>query len=73
MTIQEPSIADVDQSEIAWSEAELHRLEPEVEGEVIHTLVQGVYDDLSPAKVTSYLPILIVREVREILRSGSAA
>jgi hypothetical protein len=55
------------------SEAELRRLEPEVQGAVIHSLVQGVYDELSPAKVTSYLPILIVREVREILRSRGAA
>jgi hypothetical protein len=40
---------------------------------VIHSLVQDVYDELSPAKVQSYLPILIVREVREILRTRRAA
>ena len=60
-------------SEIEASEAELRRLEPGVEGAVIHSLVQDVYDELSPAKVQNYLPILIVREVREILRTRRAA
>lgn len=73
MAIEEPRVEDMGRSEIATSESELRRLEPGVEGEVIHSLVQGVYDELSPAKVTSYLPILIVREVREILRSSGAA
>jgi hypothetical protein len=73
MAIEDSRVEDMDGREIAASEAELRRLEPEVEGAVIHSLVQDVYDELSPAKVQSYLPILIVREVREILRTRRAA
>lgn len=73
MEIEELSGQGSTPDEIATSEAELHRLEPEVEGAVIHSLVQDVYDELSPAAVTSYLPILIVREVREILHSSGTA
>ena len=73
MAIEETRVEDMDRSEIAASEAELLRLEPGVDSAVIHSLVQGVHDELSPAKVHSYLPILIVREVREILRTRRAA
>jgi len=73
MTSEELRVDDVDRTEIAASEAELLRLEPEVDGAVIHSLVQDVYDDLIPAKVHNYLPILIVREVRDILRGRHAA
>jgi hypothetical protein len=64
---------DRDPGEIATSEAELRRLEPEIDGEVIRGLVQTAYDELMPAKVHNYVPILIVREVRDILRGRQAA
>jgi hypothetical protein len=62
-----------DNREISVSEAELRRLEPAVDREVIHRLVQRSHDELMPAKVHSYVPILIVREVRDILRRRRAA
>ncbi|MDX6309301.1 MAG: hypothetical protein QOI06_2347 [Nocardioidaceae bacterium] len=34
----------------------------------IHSLVRASYDRLTPAKVCSYLPILVAREVNENLR-----
>jgi hypothetical protein len=34
----------------------------------IHSLVRASYDRLTPAKVCSYLPILVPREVNENLR-----
>jgi hypothetical protein len=62
-----------DDREISVSEAELHRLEPAVDREVIHRLVQRSHDELMPAKVHNYVPILIVHEVRDILRRRQAA
>ena len=60
-------IEDPDVSEVSRSEAELARLEPHVDSDVIHRLVEQTYEDLMPAKVRSFLPILIVHEVRDIL------
>ena len=73
MTIEKTRVDDLESSEISASEAELRRLEPGVDSAVIHSLVQGVYDELSPAKVHGYLPILIVHEVRDILRHRRVA
>ena len=55
------------------SEAELRRLEPAVGGEIIHRLVQQAHDELMPAHVHNYVAILIVHEVRDILRSRRSA
>jgi hypothetical protein len=60
-------------SEISASEAELRRLEPQVDSEVIHRLVHQTYDELMPAKVHNYVPILIVHQVRDILRGRQSA
>jgi hypothetical protein len=59
--------------DIAASETELRRLEPDTDSDVIHDLVQTAYDELMPAKVHSYVPILIVHEVRDILRGRQPA
>ena len=73
MAFEKLRVEESDRDEIAASETELRRLEPDVDGEVIHSLVQSAYDELTPAKVHRYLPILVVREVREVLRGRRAA
>jgi hypothetical protein len=60
-------------SELSTSVAELHRLAPEVDEEVIEGLVQVAYDELMPAKVHSYVPILIVHQVRDIIQTRRPA
>ena len=45
---------------------------PEVPGEVIHRLVQDSYRSLTPARVQSFLPILITRTVQTTLLSRRA-
>ena len=73
MTAVDLQVEEWDRSEISVSEAELRRLEPAVDREVIHRLVQKSFDELMPDKVHSYVPILIVHEVRDILRGRQAA
>jgi hypothetical protein len=73
MAVEELRADESGRDEIADSETELRGLEPGVDGEVIHSLVQNAYDELTPAKVHTYLPILVVREVRQILRDRRAA
>jgi hypothetical protein len=73
MAMPELPADDRNPGEIATSEAELRRLEPEVDGHVIEELVRAAYDGLMPAKVHNYVPILIVREVRDIIRGRQAA
>jgi len=73
MTGMDLVVEERDRGEISASEAELRRLEPAVDSEVIHRLVQSSYDELMPAKVHTYVPILIVHEVRDILRGRQAA
>ena len=53
--------------------AELHRLAPDVRGGVIEGLVETAYDELMPAKVHNFVPILIVHQVRNILRHRQPA
>lgn len=57
--------------EIAASEAELRRLEPEED--VIRGLVRAAYDEQMPAKVRTYVPLLIVRQVRDSLHGRPVA
>jgi len=73
MRTVEPGIEDQGVSEISMSEAELRRLEPNIDSGLIHRLVQQTYDELMPAKVHSYVPILVVREVRDILHGRHSA
>ena len=61
MRTVEPGIEDQGVSEISMSEAELRRLEPNIDSGLIHRLVQQTYDELMPAKVHSYVPILVSR------------
>ena len=73
MATTDREVEEQTRNEIAISEAELRRLEPQVDGEVIQHLVQTAYEELMPAKVHSYVPILVVREVRDILRGRHLA
>ena len=73
METAERPVEEREASEISSSVAELARLEPNVDLGLIHRLVQQTYEDLMPAKVHSYLPILIVHEVRDILHDRLSA
>jgi hypothetical protein len=65
--------ADVgDEREMSATELDLGRSNPGVAPDVIHTLVQRAYARLTPAKVHTYLPILVVREVQAGLRARAA-
>jgi imidazolonepropionase-like amidohydrolase len=73
MTATDPGVQERDQKEVAASEAELHRLEPELDEDVIQRLVAEAHQNLMPAKVHAYVPILIVRQVRETLHGPRTA
>ena len=66
-------VDEEDEREMESTEVELSSSNPDVDRELIQTLVQTAYDRLTPAKVHTYLPILIVREVQDGLRSRHAA
>jgi hypothetical protein len=61
------------EGEMAPTEFELSDSYPDVAPEVIHHLVEQAYSRMTPAKVHSYLPILVGREVRETLGARRAA
>ncbi len=69
----QPHVEARNRGELAASEEELHRLAPEADEGVIEGLVQSAYDELMPVKVHNYVPILIVHQVRDILRSRESA
>ena len=73
MTLAGPEVEERNISEIAASEAELRRLEPQVDEAVIQGLVQTAYEDMMPVKVHNYVPLLIVRQVRDILHGRPVA
>jgi hypothetical protein len=52
----------------AASETELEDRFPDVDVQVIHTLVEDSYDRLTPAKVDIYLPILVAHDVKDSLQ-----
>jgi hypothetical protein len=66
-------VDEEDTREMESIEVELTSSNPDVDRELIHTLVQTAYNRLTPAKVHTYLPILIVREVQAGLRTRKAA
>jgi hypothetical protein len=67
-----PQTAVGDEREMATTELDLGRSNPGVAPDVIHTLVRRAYARLTPAKVHTYLPILVVREVQADLRGQAA-
>jgi len=73
MALAELEVAERNIGEIEASQAELHSLEPEVDEVLIQGLVQAAHDELMPAKVHNYVPLLIVRQVRDILRGRTVA
>ena len=73
MALAEPGLVERNTDEIAASRAELRRLEPQVDAAVIEGLVQAAYDELMPVKVHSFVTLLIVHQVRGILRGRSLA
>jgi hypothetical protein len=72
MTSMQLRVDEEDEREMATTEVELSSGNPDVDRDLIHTLVQTAYDRLTPAKVHTYLPILIVREVQAGLRTREA-
>ena len=58
-----------DSTIITSAEGALRSKHPELDDGVLHALVQAAYDRLTPAKVHTYLPILIAREVNADLRA----
>ena len=66
-------VEEAEPSEITRSVAELSRLEPSIDLGILRQLVQQSYEELTPAKVHNYLPILIVHEVRDILHDRQHA
>jgi hypothetical protein len=73
MAVTELEVAERNIGEIAASQAELRRLEPEVDPALIQGLVHTAYDELMPARVRNYVPLLIVHRVRDILRARPVA
>lgn len=69
MGTSQPRNSDPDGPVLASAESELLARFPEVPGGVIHGLVVDSYRHLTPAKVHTYLPILIARSVRTQLRT----
>jgi hypothetical protein len=59
--------------EMAATEFGLSHDYPKVAPDVIHALVQHAYLGLTPAKVHSYLPVLVSRDVRARLGAPTAA
>jgi hypothetical protein len=57
----------LDRSVLAQAEAELQRRVPDADAGLIRDLVTKAYDELMPAKVQGYMPVLIVHQVRDIL------
>jgi len=57
--------------EMASTEADLAYEFRDVDPQTIHTLVAEAYTSLTPAKVTSFLPILVRRIVQTRLRLDS--
>lgn len=68
MALSELAVEERNIDQIEASQAELRRLEPQVDDAVIEGLVQVVYDELMPVKVHSFMTLLIVHQVRDILR-----
>ena len=60
--------AEPDPDVITAAESQLRQRYPDVEGDLVHASVTAVYDRLTPAKVRTFLPILIVRQVSDDLR-----
>jgi hypothetical protein len=63
-----PQIDVDDVALVAHTEARLGETNPEVPSDLLHTLVGQAYARLTPAKVHTYLPVLITRELQENLR-----
>ncbi len=68
MTSRQVPVDDGDR-EMASTESELMHDHPKVADGVIHTLVRQAYSDLTPARVHSFLPILVARAVQARLSS----
>ena len=54
--------------EMVSTESDLAYDFPEVAPDVIHSLVRRSYAAMTPAKVHSFLPLLVARDVRAQLR-----
>jgi hypothetical protein len=63
-------VDEEDVREMESTEVELRSSNPDVDRDEIRALVQTAYDKMTPAKVHTYLPILVAREVQDGLRSS---
>jgi hypothetical protein len=63
-------VDEEDEREMESTEVELSSSNPDVDRDQIRALVQTAYDRLTPAKVHTYLPVLVAREVQDRLRSS---
>lgn len=66
-------LTTVDTLSLVSTESALSNRFPEVPSDVVHRLVQESYLSLTPARVQSFLPILITRTVQTALLSRRAA
>jgi hypothetical protein len=73
MTSTKLRVDDEAERDMASTVLELSDRYPDVATETIHTLAHQAYSRMTPAKVQSYLPILVGREVRETLDARRAA
>ncbi len=73
MTPTQPLVDERSRAEISASLVELHRLAPDVDDALLDRLVRTAHDGLMPASVHAFVPILIVHQVRDIIRSGQPA
>jgi hypothetical protein len=70
MALHMLQVDEEDEREMQSTEVELSSSNPDVDRDQIRALVQTAYDRLTPAKVHTYLPVLVAREVQDVLRSS---
>ena len=63
-------VDEEDEREMESTEVGLSSSHPDVDRDHIRALVQTAYDRLTPAKVHTYLPVLVAREVQDRLHSS---
>lgn len=68
-----PLVDQRSQAEVSASLVELRRLAPDVDDAVLEGLVQSAHDELMPASVRAFVPVLIVHQVRNVIRSRQPA
>lgn len=73
MALLQPVVDERSRAEISVSLAELRRLLPDTDDALLGGLVQTAHNGLMPASVHAFVSILIVHQVRDIIRSRHPA